>query len=608
MKTRRRFRKMIMAMAKLAAKLAAVIALSVSLANAGALHNAWNAGRNDGSNIGVKLGAAGDRSINASAARPNATAMAAAEAAAKGDPLLESLLTELNRSTTQLKMDQVLAPYYIEYRVNDVDDYTVESSFGALVQSQRSHLRVLRVVVRIGDYKQDSYFGQGGAGETNILPLDNDPIALRHQIWMATDEAYKAAGEAFAEKQAALKQFSADPNPVDDFAKTPAVIAMEPLAKLNIDEQAWKKTLEEVTGLYKTFPEVQTSTASAHFTGVNEYFVNSEGAVTRDGHTTYSVQLNSSAQATDGMRVARNPAWTVARAEELPSHEALLADGKKTLGTVVALRNAPIVEEEYRGPVLFAPDAANDVVASLIGQNVLGRKPQLGKPNRTMGSFASSYKTRVLPNFLDVVDDPAVKDFQGKSTVGSYDIDSEGVKAQPVTVIEHGTLTNYLVGRQPIRDFPTSNGHGRAAPGMFPMPSLGVLMVKSAEAQGPDALKQRAIQMVTEQGKPYAYRVETLGPGNTPRLLYRVYASDGHEELVRGAVFSELDVRAMRSDLIAAGNDPLVSNRSGGAPVTVISPSLLFGELEVRRADTSKDKLPEYPAPPFLATSRTTSD
>jgi TldD protein len=68
---------------------------------------------------------------------------------------------------------------------------------------------------------------------------------------------------------------------------------------------------------------------------------------------------------------------------------------------------------------------------------------------------------------------------------------------------------------------------------------------------------------------------------------------------VRGAVFSELDVRALRSDLIGLGNDPLVSNRSGGVPQTIISPSLLFDELEVKRADTSKDKLPEYPAPPL---------
>jgi len=38
----------------------------------------------------------------------------------------------------------------------------------------------------------------------------------------------------------------------------------------------------------------------------------------------------------------------------------------------VALRQAPIVEEEYRGPVLFAADAADDIVASLIGQKRAG--------------------------------------------------------------------------------------------------------------------------------------------------------------------------------------------------------------------------------------------
>jgi hypothetical protein len=523
-------------------------------------------------------------------------AMAAAHAAAKGDGLLEGLLVELDRSKAQLKMDQVQSPYYIEYRVNEVDDFGAEAAFGAIRENQRVHVRVLRVVVRIGDYQQDSYFGRG-QGETSILPLDNDPIALRHQIWLATDSAYKAAGQALAEKQAALKQFSAETNPVDDFAKAPPVIAVEPTVTLKMDEAAWRKTLEDVTGLYKQYLDVQSVTASARFSAINEYLVNSEGTVTRNGKTTYFVQLNSSAQAADGMRLGRSPAYLVARPEELPSHDALMADAKTMLGTVVELRQAPIVEEEYRGPVLFAADAADDVVASLIGQNVLGRKPQLGKPNRTTGPFATSFKTRVLPNFLTLVDDPTMKDFQGKSVVGNYAVDSEGVKAQAVNVIENGMLTNYLVGRQPIRDFLASNGHGRAAPGSFPGPSLGVLLLKSSEAQSPGALKQKVIQMVKDQDKPYGYRVDTLGPGNSPRLLYRVYAKDGHEELVRGAVFNELDIRAIRNDLIAVGNDPLVSNRTGGAPTTIICPSLLFGELEVKRADTSKDKLPDYPPP-----------
>jgi predicted Zn-dependent protease len=537
----------------------------------------------------------GDDALKSSAS--NATAAAAAHAAASGDAVLEALLTELDRSKAQLRMDQVGPPYYIEYRVNDVDDYSAEAAFGALRENQRVRYRVLRVVVRIGDYKQDSYYGQG-MGETDILPLDNDPIALRHQIWLATDEAYKAAGEALTEKQAALKQFTAEANPVDDFAKAPVVTSLGPTVALQLDEPAWRKTIEEATNLYRQYPDVQSVSAQLRFSSTNEYLVNSEGTVTRTGKTTFTVQLNSAAQAPDGMRLTRNPFWMVAKMEELPSRDKLVAEAKKMLDTLAALRQAPIVEEEYRGPVLFSPDAADDVVASLLGSNVLGRKPQLGRPNRTTGAFATSYKTRVLPNFLTVVDDPTLRDFRGKSLVGSYDVDDDGVKAQPVTLVQSGTLINYLVGRQPIRDFPLSNGHGRAGAGTFPAPNLGVLLLKSSDAQSAEALKQRVIQMITDQGRPYGYRVETMGPGNTPRLLYRVYP-DGHEELVRGAVFNELDVRALRSDLVAVGDDPLVSNRAGGIATTVISPSLLFDELEVKRADTSKDKLPDYPPPPL---------
>lgn len=526
-----------------------------------------------------------------------AKSLVAAHAAANGDPILEALLTELERSKAQLKMDHVATPYYIEYRVSDVQEFLAEAAFGALRENQKVHVRILRVVVRIGDYKQDSYFGEG-MGQTSILPLDDDPIALRHQIWLATDEAYKDAGQALTQKQAALKQFTADEHPVEDFAKVPVVTLVQPLASLKYDEAGWKKSLEDATNVYRAYPEVQSISAFARFSLMNEYFVNSEGTVTRTGRNVYSVQLAASTQAPDGMRLARSPAWTVAKYEQLPTREKLLEYSRDALDTLKALRNAPIVDEEYRGPVLFEADAADDVIAGLIGNNVLGRKPQLGAPNRTTGAFATSYKSRVLPAFINVIDDPTMREFQGKSTIGSYEVDSEGVKAQAVNVVDKGVLTNYLMGRQPIRDFPASNGHGRAAPSTPPGPNLGVLQLKSSEPKSLDELKKTMMERVNASGQPFGYRVVTMG-GTAPRLLYRVYTKDGHEELVRGAVFSELDIRALRSDLSAAGNDPIVTNRFGGVATTVICPSLLFDELEVKRADTSKDKLPDYPAPPL---------
>ncbi len=331
--------------------------------------------------IALALSAAPNRAASDEAKPAPDAAMVAAHAAAKGDGLLEALLTELDRSKAQLKMEQVQGPYYVEYRVNEVEDFAAEAAFGALRENQHVHVRVLRVVVRIGDYRQDSYFSRG-QGESNILPLDDDPIALRHQLWLATDDAYKNAGQALAEKQAAMKQFSVDPSPVDDFAKAPPVIAVEPIVSLKFDETGWKKTLEDVTGLYKQYPDVQSVTASARFSAINEYLVNSEGTVTRNGKVTYNVQLSSAAQAADGMRLGRSPGFMVARPEELPTHDGLMGEAKKMLETVVALRQAPIVEEEYRGPVLFAADAADDIVASLIGRKEPGGKLCRGQRRR----------------------------------------------------------------------------------------------------------------------------------------------------------------------------------------------------------------------------------
>ena len=116
-----------------------------------------------------------------------------------------------------------------------------------------------------------------------------------------------------------------------------------------MDEAAWNKTLQDVSNLYREYPDVQSVSASARFSSVNEYFVNSEGTIVREGQLSATVTLDGATQAEDGMRLSRNPFWTEARAEELPGHDALLKETKQMLDTLVALRKAPIVEESTAG-------------------------------------------------------------------------------------------------------------------------------------------------------------------------------------------------------------------------------------------------------------------
>lgn len=544
------------------------------------------------------LGAAMSSSGPASAQEKSEKALSSSTAASASDPVLAAMREELDRSKAHLKMESIAAPYYIEYSVVDLDEYDAEAAFGALRQKQRSHGRSARVVVRVGDYKQDSYFGPG-TGFVDLAPIDDDPIALRRQLWLATDRAYKIASQALAAKKAVFSQFSSG-QPFDDFAAAPVLQSIGAWANLEFDPAPWDAMLERATALFRTDPKIESLTALLRFRAVNRYFVNTEGTVTRKGYTVYFMNLDGVTQADDGMRLERSPYYSTGALKELPSPETFQGDAEKMVATLKALREAPMVDEEYRGPVLFSNDAASDVFYGMIGENVLGRRPKPGDSSRTEGEFASSYKSRVLPNTITVIDDPTLKVFDGKTLIGSYDIDDEGVRAEKVSVIENGELVNYLIGREPIRDFPASNGHGRAAPAQPPIPSLGNLIVQSKQPLSTEEIKKKLIEICRQENKPYGYRVETLA-GYSPRLLYRVYEKDGHEELVRGAEFNELDIRALRNDLVAVGNDPLVSNREGQVPMTVISPSILFDEIEVKRTDAKNAKLPEYPPPDLVS-------
>ena len=150
------------------------------------------------------------------------------------DVVLRALREEMDRSKDHLKLENVAAPYYIEYRVTELDQFEASAVFGALRNQQHVHGRLLRVVVRVGDYKQDSFFG-AGEGTIDLIPSDDDLYAIRHRIWLATDRAYKAATEALSAKQAALKQLKVD-EPVDDFAKAPPVNSIEPLAHFSTSD------------------------------------------------------------------------------------------------------------------------------------------------------------------------------------------------------------------------------------------------------------------------------------------------------------------------------------------------------------------------------------
>jgi predicted Zn-dependent protease len=520
---------------------------------------------------------------------------------AEKDPVLKAMLEELDRSMSQLQLPGFAKPFFIQYRIEEVEDYSTKAAFGASEGSQRAHERVARVTVRVGDYKTDSSGGRGD-GVLQLAGLDNDPIALRSTLWSATDGAYKGALAAYAQKQAALKQVQTPPQ-TDDFSHEKALITLAEPVALKVDADDWTQRVALVSGLYRKDPaaragegNVEYSTAEFHGRATTTWLVTSDGIVVRKSAQEYQEAIAVGTQAQDGMRLDRSYASTGSSLKDLDAPEVFEKHALGLIASLADLRKAPLVEEEYHGPLLVSSDASADILRSLLAAGVTATRPKLGTEARTNGPFASSFHAQVLPEYLSVVDDPGLKSYDGKGLIGAYDVDEEGVTAQAVKLVAAGRLENYLLGREPVRDFPQSNGHGRAGITGTARPAIAVLKVSPENGSSEDELNSKLLAMAKDRGLKSVYFVQTMGGEMTPRLLYRVNA-DGTRELVRGAVLDDIDQRALRSSIAASGKDLFVANYFGDVPQTVVAPALLLEDATVRRANEKNGKLPYYPPP-----------
>jgi hypothetical protein len=188
-----------------------------------------------------------------------------------------------------------------------------------------------------------------------------------------------------------------------------------------------------------------------------------------------------------------------------------------------------------------------------------------------------------------------MRTFEGHPRLGAYKVDDEGVPVAPVDIVVRGKLMSYLIGREPVKDFPESNGHGRAGLGQSAHSRAGVIEIKTSDPLSAEALHAKLLALAREQGRD-VYEVETLGGELAPRLLYRVSPA-GKRTLVRGAIFDELDQRAIRSGILAAGGKPYIAQQVVPVPTTTIAPELLFADITVKRANEEQQKLPYYQPP-----------
>jgi hypothetical protein len=548
---------------------------------------------------------------------------------------------ELERSG-KMTLNSLEAPYFVEYVIDESENFNVSASLGGLVSRRRDRFRAPEIHVRVGDYKFDNTnysgggFNSGTRYDLGQFPLENSYPLLRRYLWLETDSAYKSAVEAISRKRAAVRNLQQG-DQLNDFAHAEPLRHVREFERLAIDEDAWTKRVRTLSGLFSQYPEVKNSSVELESSTGGYTLVNSEGTEVREPENVTYLRVRAIAQAPDGMTMRDAVTFHSLDAARMPTDAEMTRGVTALAENVVALAHAP-KGEDYSGPVLFEGAAGPQILAEVLGKNLTLTRRPVAEGGRGGGASPSELEgrmgARVLPEWFDVVDDPTQKEWHGRPLFGSYEVDREGVAPKPLRLIEKGVLKNYLLTRQPVRGFEGSNGRARL-PGNIgaSTPAFSNLFISASETISVAELKKKLIDLIQARGKPYGIVVRKMDfpssasldevrrmlggsqgggrPVSTPLLVYKVFA-DGHEELVRGLRFRGFNARSLK-DILAAGNDStvfeymdnpapfaLIGASNYTSEACVIAPSILVDDLELHPVEDELPKLPVVSSPELI--------
>jgi TldD protein len=586
-------------------------------------------------------------------APPTSIAHNATAQVADNDQTLRAMHDEMERNRARLQLPGVEKPFYLEYRLLDLDVRSITASFGDIVSSTTTRNRLMSVEARIGDYHLDSsnFISedgfQGFLGSTGEVGIDHDYNSLRQDLWLATDQAYKEAATQMSLKQAFLRSLTKPPE-IDDFSQEPAVVKIDPRVEPDWTSRKWEDEARAASAALRNFPQLYGTRVNYYFVYATYYLMNSEGTEIRTSRSLAAVEAAFDTQADDGMPLHNYFVAYVAKPGDVPDAAAISKGLTQVASELMQLRASPLVPD-YTGPVLFDAPAAGSTLAQVLAASLSGARPPLSmmaafdEIMTRMGGrseWGGRVGTRVLPSTVSLTDDPTMKEFQGHPVLGDYEVDDEGVKAQRVEIVQNGILKNQLMSRRPGPDFGTSNGHARSAQLSDTKALSSNLIFQASDALGAADLKKKFLEACHQDGHEWCLEIKrmdnpalsSLGQQDfsdfigsvaggiasgehIPLLYYRVYVADGREELVRGGHIEGLTLRSLRN-ILAVGDDLAVYNymqnpaggfagtalgsfgsAQGGIPSSVVAPSLLLEEVEIRGFHGEPRRLPLVPAP-----------
>lgn len=558
------------------------------------------------------------------------------------EDLMRAMRDEAKRALSELQVESLQKPYYVEYMLTMRNSESAKASLGGIINTRKGMSAVLTVGIRVGNPKFDNtnffdvslgFFGSGDDEESfrnRRIPIELDYASLRRELWLATDACYKQSSELHAKKEAAIKNRLRTDTTHDFIPQGPSIAKdAEEFAPFDLDQV--QAIVKELSATFLNHPLISSSSVSIENLPETVLFVNTEGReFIKTKHMT-GIEIVASGQCEDGMPIAETYTAYARSFSELPGKDSL---SKSTASLIQSFEQAYAsakLEEAYSGPIMVEGQAANEIFAQMFAPQCIVQRPPLTdrgvQDNDRYTAFQNKIGGRVLPEYLSVTDNPGLQKHDGTSLVGHYAIDDEGTPAQSVNLVEKGYLKTLLSGRTPTKRIRSSNGHSRGG-----APIYGVMQLTSTDKKKEvesKTMKAKMMSLCKARELPYGiiirkalnqnilYTVlyeQTSGEfpfaqGDSKLTVLEAYKvfPDGREERVRGGELAGLGPASFK-DIMLVGKKSRAYNLlassvvssflTGGSQfvsASLIIPDLLFEDIEFRPLES------DFPKPPLIA-------
>ncbi|MBU2574207.1 MAG: hypothetical protein KKH28_09045 [Elusimicrobia bacterium] len=532
----------------------------------------------------------------------------------ENDNVFKAMKDELARSMDKLRMDSLAKPYFLDYQVVEGRSLGITAGFGAVESEYTAPYRRLRVNLRVGSpaFDNSNYapnMWEGCRVEMDwSVALEDNYDSLRYSIWAATDKAYKKALETHSKKKA-YKESKNITELFDDMTPRPPYQLFRDAEQETLDSDLWRENIRKVSAVFLKYPAVKYSTVRLNFRSGDARFLDSEGSAFKRPDCLGSVIIEAKAYAPDGFPLSAGDEQYFCLAKDAPGVDKLMEKAEEAAKRLSGMDRSVQIKA-YIGPVLFEKDAAGKFFDYFLVANLSNPREVWTTPNnwsseavyRRPGALVERLDMRVLSPFLNVTDEPSERYFEDKPLIGYYEVDDEGVPARKLNLVGKGKLLDYYMSRAATRDFKKSNGHGRADFSDYASGSPSNVFIRpeagSAKVLPLEKLRKKLIDVCREQELEYCLIIRGLDNIRAPFAAYRVYVKDGHEEPVHGLEFTGTSLRALR-DIAAVSKEMNVYYPHWSTPGSIISPSILVAEMEVKKTDSKPEKIPYLPHPYF---------